>query len=152
GGEAAGPMASRTLSAPVTTSDTPRMPAQSPLDMVLLGTLHRAVAQMSGLYWIDRSADPAETYDYLIVGDYNGVAQLNPDNMLAVIQQSGFSNVDGSIVYNLRVAQASALATPDQLELYALPGCSRRTESGAAEESVNNVGLRWNLNKTDLGV
>ena len=129
-----------------------RMPAQSPLDMVLLGTLHPAVAQMSGLYWIDRTAEPGQTYDYLIVGDYNGVAQLNADNMLAVIQQSGFSNVDGSIVYSRRVAQAPALASPDQLEMYALPGSSRHNESGAVEEAINNVGLRWNLNKTELGV
>ena len=151
-GEAAGPMASRTLEVPVTTSDTPRMPAQSPLDMVLLGTLHPAVAQMSGLYWIDRTADLAETYDYLIVGDYNGVAQLNPDNMLAVIQQSGFSNVDGSIVYNLRMAQAPALTSPEKLEVYALPGSTRHNESGAVEEAVNNAGLRWNLNKTEFGM
>src|SRR6185369_15085441 len=105
GGEAAGPMASRTLSAPVTTSDTPRMPAQSPLDMVLLGSLHPAVAQMSGLYWSDRTADVEQTYDYLIVGDYNGVGELNADKMLAVVRQSGFANVDGAIVYNLRMAQ-----------------------------------------------
>jgi len=130
---------------------TPRMPEQLPLDMVLLGTLHPAVAQMSGLYWIDRSADPDQTYDYLIVGDYMGVAQLNPATMLAVIQQSGFSKVDVSIVYNLRVAKAPALAKPTQLEVYALPGSSRKTESGTSEESINNVGLRWNLDKTELG-
>lgn len=131
---------------------TPRMPAQSPLDMVLLGTLHPAVAQMGGLYWIDRTADPAESYDYLVVGDYNGVAQLNADNMLAIIQQSGFSNVDGSIVYNLRIAPAPALTSPDKLEVYALPGSTRHNETGAVEQAVNNAGLRWNLNKTELGV
>ena len=130
---------------------TPRMPEQLPLDMVLLGTVHPAVAQMSGLYWIDRNADPDQTYDYLIVGDYTGVAQLNPANMLALIQQSGFSNVHGSIVYNLRVAKAPALASPNQLEVYSLPGSSRRTESGSSQESINNAGLRWNLDKTELG-
>ena len=140
------------LQSSVTGAVTPRMPAQSPLDMILLGTLNPAIAQMSGLYWIDRTADPAETYDYLIVGDYHGVAQLNPDNMLALIQQSGFSNVDGSIVYNLRMAQAPALPSPEKLEVYALPGSTRRNEIGAVEEAVNNAGLRWNLNKTELGV
>ncbi len=130
----------------------PRMPAQSPLDMVLLGSLHPAVAQMSGLYWLDPTADPAQTYDYLVVGDYTGAAQLNADNMLAIIQQTGFANVDGSIVYNLQLAQALTLEKPQQLEVYALPGSSRRTETGVAEESINNVGLRWELNKTDFGV
>ena len=145
-------ISARLQSSAATDTAAPRMPAQSPLDMVVLGTLNPAVAQMSGLYWLDRTADPTQTYDYLIVADYNGVAQLNPDTMLAVIRQSGFANVDGSIVYNMRVAQAPALASPDQLEVYALPGSSRLTESGANEESVNNVGLRWNLNKTELGV
>jgi hypothetical protein len=133
-------------------SITPRMPAQSPLDMVLLGSLHPAVAQMSGLYFTDVTADPAQNYDYLIVADYNGVAQLNPNNMLDIIRQSGFSNIEGSIVYNLTESPAAALEKPAQLELYALPGSSRHTESGNAEEAVNNVGLRWDLNKTPFGV
>jgi hypothetical protein len=130
----------------------PRMPAQSPLDMVLLGSLHPAVAQMSGLYWSDRTSDVEQTYDYLVVGDYNGVAELNTDKMLDHVRQNGFSSVDGSIVYNIRMAQALPLAGPDRLEVFALPGSSRQTEAATAEESVNNAGLRWNLNKTELGV
>ena len=130
----------------------PRMPAQSPLDMVLLGSLHPAVAQMSGLYWSDRTSDVEQTYDYLVVGDYNGVAELNADKMLAHVRQNGFSSVDGAIVYNIRMAQAPPLAGPNGLEVYALPGSSRQTEAATPEESVNNAGLRWNLNKTELGV
>ncbi len=105
----------------------PRMPAQMPLDMVMLGSLHPAVAQMGGLYWADTTADPALAYDYLIVSDHNNVAQLNPDTMLVIIQQSGFTNINASIVYNLRLAPAPALARPKNLEVYALPGSSRRT-------------------------
>jgi hypothetical protein len=130
----------------------PRMPAQLPLDMVLLGSLHPAVAQMSGLYWVDATADASNNYDYLIVADNNNVAQLNPDTMLSAIQQNGFSNVDAAIVFNLRFAPSPALARPTGLEVYALPGSSRRTAAGTAQEAVNNVGLRWNLNKTDAGV
>jgi hypothetical protein len=80
------------------------------------------------------------------------VAQLNPDTMLTVIQQSGFSSIDAAIVFNLRFASSSTLARPTGLEVYALPGSSRRTEAGTAQEAVNNVGLRWDLNKTDAGV
>jgi hypothetical protein len=130
----------------------PSMPAQLPLDMVLLGSLHPAVAQMSGLYWVDATADASSSYDYLIVSDNNNVAQLNPDTMLTIIQQNGFSNVDAAIAFNLRFAPSPALPRPTGLEVYALPGSSRRTESGAAQEAVNNVGLRWDLNKTDAGV
>jgi len=151
GGKAAGPMANRTIAS--SASDTgPHMPAQSPLDMVLLGSLHPAVAQMSGLYWSDRTADVEQTYDYLIVGDYNGVGELNADKMLAVVRQSGFANVDGAIVYNLRMAQAPPLPGPERLELYALPGSSRRSGTTSFEESTNNTGLRWDLNRTALGV
>jgi hypothetical protein len=83
----------------------PRMPAQLPLDMILLGSLHPAVAQMSGLYWVDATADASLSYDYLIVSDNNNVAQLNPDTMLTIIAQSGFSNIDASIALNLRFAR-----------------------------------------------
>jgi hypothetical protein len=131
----------------------PRMPAQLPLDMLLLGALHPAVAQMSGLYWVDATADPSPSYDYLIVSDHNNLAQLNPDTMLTVIKESGFSNLDAAIAFNLRFAPASStLDRPTGLEVYALPGSSRRTETGTAQEAVNNVGLRWNMNKTDAGV
>src|SRR6185503_18030661 len=61
-------------------------------------------------------------------------------------------NVDAAIVFNLRFAPPPALAPPTGLEVYALPGSSRRTETGTAQEAVNNVGLRWELNKTDAGV
>jgi hypothetical protein len=130
----------------------PRMPAQLPLDMVLLGTLHPAVAEMVGLHWTDRPSDRTQTYDYLVVADSTGVAGLDAAKMLSVIQQTGFSSVDGSIAYNLQMASATPLARPEGLRAYALPGTSRRTESGATQEAVNNVGLRWDLNKTDLGV
>lgn len=145
-------LTSARLQSSVSGSIVPRMPAQSPLDIMLLGTLHPAVAQMSGLYWADRTADPELIYDYLVVADYNGVGQLNPEEMLNVLGQSGFSNVQGSIVYNVRLTQAAPLEKPSALEVYALPGSSRKTESGNAEESVNNVGLRWNLDKTNFGV
>ncbi|HEX5873356.1 MAG TPA: hypothetical protein VFY60_01830, partial [Pyrinomonadaceae bacterium] len=151
GGRAAGPMVSRTF-ASATGETGPHMPAQSPLDMVLLGSLHPAVAQMNGLYWSDRTTDVEQTYDYLIIGDYNGTGELNPDKMLAVLRQSGFANVDAAIVYNLRMGPAPPLSLPERLEVYALPGSSRKTETGNFESSTNNAGLRWELNRTDLGV
>ena len=43
------------------------MPKQYPLDLVLLGTLHPAIAQMVGLYWVDQDVGPNMSYDYLIV-------------------------------------------------------------------------------------
>jgi hypothetical protein len=155
GGSAGGSMADRKLPDLIGSGsgDTvPHMPAQSPLDIVLLGTLHPAVSQMVGLYWADRTTDRAQTYDYLIVADYTGVGGRNGDQVLSLIQQSGFNNFDGYIAYNLRMSTAAALPSPDQLQVYALPGSSRITLSGVSEYAISNAGLRWNLNKTDLGV
>ena len=155
GGSAGGSMADRKLTDVIGSGSgeiAPRMPSQSPLDLVLLGTLHPAVAQMVGLYWADRTTDRAQNYDYLIVADHTGVGGRNADQVLALIRQSGFTNIDAYIVYNLRMSTAPVLASPDQLEVYALPGSSRFTETGTPEFAVNNAGLRWNLNKTNLGV
>src|SRR5205814_7073976 len=79
GGPGSTPMADRvtaiagTPTPPDPSMPAPAMPAQHPLDLVLLGSLNPAVAQMLGLYWVDQSADPAATYDYLVVADHTGV-------------------------------------------------------------------------------
>jgi hypothetical protein len=41
-----------------------------------LGTLHPALAQLIGLYWVDETAALDEAYDYLIVADHTGVGGL----------------------------------------------------------------------------
>ena len=55
-------------------SDTmsPKMPNQRPLDLVLLASLHPAVAQMLGLYWVDQTAEPGVAYDYMLLADHSG--------------------------------------------------------------------------------
>jgi hypothetical protein len=70
GGPVAGSMANRVtenvggVSEPPEPGDRlPEMPLESPLDMVLLGALHPAFAQMVGLYWVDRTAVPNVAYD-----------------------------------------------------------------------------------------
>src|SRR5690606_21158282 len=45
---------------------------QRPLELLLLGSLHPAVAQMLGLYWWDKTAVPGVSYDYLLVADHDG--------------------------------------------------------------------------------
>ncbi|WP_293116816.1 hypothetical protein [Okeania sp. SIO1I7] len=39
-------------------TEPPKMPNQRSLDLVLLASLHPAVAQMLGLYWVDQTAEP----------------------------------------------------------------------------------------------
>jgi hypothetical protein len=73
---------------------SPRMPTQYPLDLVLLGTLQPAVAQMVGLYWADRTAEPDKAYDYLILADYGGDFEENDP------KPDVFERLDGYIVFN----------------------------------------------------
>jgi hypothetical protein len=48
------------------------MPAEHPLELLLLAALHPAVAQMLGLYFVDERADPAQRYRYLLLADHAG--------------------------------------------------------------------------------
>jgi hypothetical protein len=126
----------------------PRMPNQYPLDLVLLGTVQPAIAQMVGLYWADQTAGPGVAYDYLILADYEGVFQGNDPSLL---QQIGFDRLEGYIVFNKRMAPAPKLAPPEGLQVYALPSSVRPTSGGDLTEVSNNAGLRWELGVTEKG-
>src|SRR3954447_15705569 len=72
GGPSAAPMADRVFAAPtlVPNPPDPHPPKLSTfylLDMVLLGALHPALAQLVGVYWVDQTAAPNTAYDYLVV-------------------------------------------------------------------------------------
>ena len=54
--------------------DAPSVPSLHPLDLVLLGSLHPAVAQMVGIHWADKTVNALSAYDYLIVADHRNVA------------------------------------------------------------------------------
>src|SRR5207248_2342970 len=145
------PMADRvtaiagTSTPPDPTMPAPAMPAQHPLDLVLLGSLNPAVAQMLGLYWVDQSADPAATYDYLVVADHTGVGRLDAATVLEEIQQHGFAQLDGWIVADQRMAPAAAFAPPDEVRCYALPGLTVRTPGGGLMDATNTAGVRWRI-------
>jgi len=127
---------------------TPVMSRQYPLDLVLLATLHPAVAQMIGLYWIDRPPDPTLAYDYLIVADYEGQASKFPNRVLNWIAHNGFDHLWAYIVFNKKMAPSPALSAPDDVRVYALPGGTIRP----CEDVTNNAGLRWNRGVTGLGI
>ncbi|MGA9773957.1 MAG: hypothetical protein WBV94_33305 [Blastocatellia bacterium] len=160
GGPSGVPMAEKTKSVPATPDPLDplplTMPNQYPLDLVLLSTLHPALAQMAGLYWVDdpqSSAEPAGTaYDYLIVADYTGVGGRNPSHVLTTIANSGFSKLEGYIVFNKQVAPAAPLPAPGDVRAYALPGGTFPKADGTLPDAQNITGLRWNLGVTDLDV
>src|SRR5207302_1331458 len=75
GGPGSTPMANRTLPDIPGTPDppdpgisAPTLPARRTLDLVMLASLHPAMAEMLGLYWADETAMPGISYDYMIIG------------------------------------------------------------------------------------
>jgi WD40 repeat protein len=152
GGPGSEPMAARTLPPVTGTPDppgsdasAPTMPGQAPLDTLLLGALHPAVAQMVGLYWVDQNAPPGVAYDYLIVGDYNGRGGRNPNQLLSVLQAEGFDGVEAYIVFNKRRELTPPLAAPADIRCYALPGGTQPARDGSLQDATQNAGLRWNI-------
>lgn len=122
----------------------PQMPRQFPLDLILLATVHPAIAQMLGLYWVDQTAETGVAYDYLILADRAGRSRGQPQAVLKEALETDFSEIDGYIVWNQKVAPSTPLAAPKNLKAYALPAPDGQV--------AGNVGLRWELGVTELGV
>jgi hypothetical protein len=156
GGPGSTPMAERTVSVtgvavPPDTVDAPTMPSQDMYGLVMLGSLNPAVAQMLGLYWVDATADPAKSYDYLIVADSQGVGQLDVNVVLGLVAQGDWSALDGHIVYNLRKVATPAPDPPTGLEAYTLPGTTAAEQGGGLLDWSNNAGLTWDIPATGSG-
>jgi hypothetical protein len=157
GGPGSAPMVDRIFTAPPAVSDPsdqnpPKLNSFYIFDMILLGALHPALAQLVGLYWIDQTADPNLAYDYLIVADHAGVGQGDAGNILTTIQSSGFAQLDGYIVFNKSnefMASTSFLPWPDGLQTYELPGGTFPDAQGQLPPASNNAGLRWDVGWDD---
>jgi hypothetical protein len=132
------------------------MDRQYLLDYLLLSSLDPAIAQMLGLYWVDKDAaqplaftaaavnpDPFGTYDYLLVADYTNVANRSVDAMLALVQTGNWSQVEACITIDQHFGAAPALTPPSQPSAYVLPG--------PVVNAPGNVGLRWNIEQTPTG-
>lgn len=127
--------------------EVPSVPSMHPLDLVLLGSLHPAVAQMVGMYWADKTADPQETYDYLIVADHRNVGTGKVGLLMEYISRNGFADVDAWIAFDRHMTpSAKPLDAPTGLRAFALPGGTYRTPSGPnanVQDADGNVGLTW---------
>jgi hypothetical protein len=133
------------------TPDAPSMPALRPLDLVLLGALHPALAQIVGLYHVDEDAPPDKTFDYMIVADYAGAGQKDPAKILALVQANDFSKIEAFIVFNKRCMPAPPLPQPKGLTAFALPGMTVTNAAGALVDATNNVGLNWDAGRAATG-
>lgn len=133
------------------TPDAPSMPALYPLDLVLLGSLHPAIAQMIGLYVVDDQAPENQPFDYLLVADYTGVGQKDSAKILALVQANDFTRIEAFIAFNLRRASAPPLAPPSGLTAFALPGMTMPDADGTLIDATNNVGLNWDIGRSSSG-
>jgi hypothetical protein len=130
---------------------SPSMPRQYILDLILLGALHPALAQMLGLYWVDNTVEMNIPYDYLIVANNSGPI-LDEYAMLDRIRRNGFVGLDAYIVFNKKKITAAPLAPPSHVVSYVLPSTSLMMQKCSIQDRSNIVGLRWDIGKTSLGV
>jgi hypothetical protein len=164
GGPAGLPMYQK-FSAPVEADDSSlRMPQQRLLDMVLLGTLDPAVAQMAGLYYVDTSAEKDTAYDYLIVADNTGkVGKFVKDEKISnqddffklLLEEIINGDVDGWICFNRKLKQVEALDEPVGVKAYALPGMvARDEETGLIDNAKarNSAGFTWKTEENEDGM
>lgn len=150
GGPGGAPMATKLLPSVPGLPSVPDGPvphlADSPaLDLVLLTTLNRAIAEMVGLSFVDDTAVPGTRYDYLIVASWTGAGGKSASAMLNEIATNGFANIDGYIVFNKAVEPTPALAAPTGLRSYALPGSTLAGQGSTLTDATNNAGLRWTI-------
>jgi len=127
-----------------------RMPAQAPLDLVLLGALHAGLAQLVGLAWVDETVmgAPGTSFDYLLVADHGGRLGGTAAGALQFLRTHGFGDVDAFIVFDRRITDpAPPLAPPTGVRAYALPA----TPTQGATTAAGGVGLTWDRGVTDLG-
>lgn len=160
-GPAGGAMADRTkfYSAAAPALDAPNMPELHPLDVALVGSLHPAVAMMLGLYWIDSTAQPGATYDYMIMADHAGQFHGDPMASLAALavvtpQTPLSSDVDVWITFGKKLEAAPPIAPPIAPSIYALPGAITGSNGPASSLPLggrNMAGLTWQINATPDG-
>lgn len=138
---------------PLPNVPNPHLASLHPLDLILLGALHPPIAQMIGLYWADRTANPNGVYDYLIVADHAGIGGESGKEVLSRLSRN-WHRVDGWICFARQAQPAPGLVPPSGLRAYALPGATFRANGPAGDQAADcagNVGLTWPIDRDDLG-
>lgn len=154
GGPAAGPMddpARATVgiglsSAPPAGLKVPGLQSLHPLDILMLGSVHRPIAEILGLSWTDRTHQTEAPFDYLVAADHNGLSGGSAEKLLSQIVSAGFTNgIDGWICFGLGVAKRDPLAPPQDGRVYALPGGTVRPGGidDPIEQVAGSAGLTW---------
>ncbi|HEY3384744.1 MAG TPA: hypothetical protein VGK32_23530 [Vicinamibacterales bacterium] len=151
GGPTGPSMASKSVSI-LTPPAQPAVPTYYPLDLVLVGALNPALAQIVGVYWIDQAKasgqDPmfaTTVYDYMLVAAHQQSLGTTAADALRWLRLNGLSTVDSCVISNKSLlTPAPQLVPPTGSECYALPsGGLLPIDAGLSHR--NHVGLRWDL-------
>lgn len=132
------------VSGPITTVESgsgaqgPKM-QQSPLDLLLVGAMNPATAQVLGLYYVDDSAQPNTAYDYMVVADHTNAGGAQPIKILALVASGNFQSIEAYVVFNKRRAQPPPLTPPSGLRAFVLPGNGPLPDGRSSEMAA----LRW---------
>ncbi|MFZ1218809.1 MAG: hypothetical protein WAO00_05910, partial [Chthoniobacterales bacterium] len=155
------PMSGRTkfCHAAVPGPEVPDMPELRPLDLVLVASLHPAIAMMVGLYFVDRTAELGATCDYLVMADHHGqyhgkteaalaaLAAVTPDTPLP-------DDVDVWVTFGKKLENEPPLAPPAAPSVYALPGDTTGSDAATPLKRAPNrcmAGLTWTIDAAPDG-
>jgi hypothetical protein len=118
---------------------------QRPLDLLQVGSLNPAIAQILGLYWLDDTAPPGVAQDYIILADHDGSLGGSADSALTWLATvADFTVVDGFACFNKVVGLAAPVPPPAGARAYALPGATVAPAAGGEViDATNNAGLTW---------
>jgi hypothetical protein len=139
--------------------EVPDMPALRPLDVVLVASLHPAIAMILGQYFVDRTAELGATYDYLVMADHHGqyhgkteaalaaLAAVTPDAPLP-------DDVDVWVTFGKKLQDEAPLAPPAAPNVYALPGDATGSDAATPPKTAPNrcmAGLTWKIDAAPDG-
>jgi hypothetical protein len=135
--------------------DAPNMPELRPLDVVLIASLHPAIAMMLGLYFIDTTAQLGAQYDYMVMADHGG--KFHGDPAAALLAWTAIANgqvpipedLDVWITFQTKLEPAPPLSPPVSPSVYALPGAI--TGTATTGTGRNMAGLRWQIDAAPDG-
>jgi hypothetical protein len=118
---------------------------QSSLGILLNGTINPAMAQILGLYWVDDTTSEGQSYDYLLVADYNNAGNGNVNTILALVTAQNYNSIEAYLKTGATRSVTAPLAPPDAttLQAYALPLAS--VPPTAPPDSVGLAGLTWGV-------
>ena len=111
---------------------------------------------MLGLYWVDSTAQPGATYDYMVMADHSGHLHGNPIEALAALaavtpQAPLPGEVDVWVTFNKKLESAPPLAPPAEPRVFALPGAITGNSPSGPPDARNMAGIHWRLHAAPDG-